>query len=54
MLETESAQETAEGSSPSGFGDYGPVRVEMHDTLGVIALGMISILLLWILIKKQA
>jgi hypothetical protein len=54
MSETEVAAEPAAGPCPATFGDYGPIQVEMHDTLGVIALGIVSLLLLRALLKEQA
>jgi hypothetical protein len=46
--------ETEPGPCPTAYGDYGPVQVEMHDALGVIALAIVSVLLLRALLKEQA
>jgi len=54
MNETEVVAEPAPGPCPATFGDYGPIQVEMHDTLGVLALAAVSLLLLGALLKEQA
>ena len=54
MSETEAAAATAPESCRARCGDSGLVQVEMHDTLGVIALAMVSLLLLRALLKEQA
>jgi len=53
MAENEVGPETAPGSCPTKCDDCGPVQVEMHDTLGVIALAIVSLLLLRALLKEQ-
>ncbi len=54
MSETEVAAETTPEPCPAPCGDSGPIQVEMHDTLGVIALAIVSLLLLRALLKEQA
>ena len=54
MSENEVMSETEPGPCLTSAGDYGPVQVEMHDTLGVIALAIVSVLLLRALLKEQA
>jgi hypothetical protein len=49
MSETEVAAETTPEPCPAPCGDSGPIQVEMHDTLGIIALAIMSVLLLWAL-----
>lgn len=46
MTQNEVTPEAVPGEDPTAWGTYGPVRVEMHDTLGAIALATISLLLL--------
>jgi hypothetical protein len=54
MIEVDVAAETTPEPCPAPCGDYGPIQVEMHDTLGVIALALVSLLLLRALRKEQA
>lgn len=54
MSETEVASETTREPCPALCGDSGSIQVEMHDTLGVIALAIVSVLLLRALMKEQA
>jgi Ni/Fe-hydrogenase subunit HybB-like protein len=54
MNANEATPEAEPQPSPAAYGDYGPVQVEMHDTLGVIALGIVSVLLLVVLLREQA
>jgi hypothetical protein len=54
MSEIEAAAATAPEPCPARCGYSGSVQVEMHDTLGVIALAMVSLLLLRALLKEQA
>lgn len=54
MSEIGVTAEPAAGPCPATFGDYGPVQVEMHDTLGVLALAIVSLLLLRAPLKEQA
>lgn len=54
MSANEVISKTEPGPCPTTGGDYGPVQVEMHDTLGVIALAIVSVLLLRALLKEQA
>jgi heme exporter protein D len=54
MSENELIPETEAGPCPTACGDYGPVQVEMRDTLGVIALAIVSVLLLRALLQEQA
>ncbi|HSR30674.1 MAG TPA: hypothetical protein VLY63_08920 [Anaerolineae bacterium] len=54
MSETEVASETTREPCPALCGDSGSIQVEMHDTLGVIALAIVSLLLLRALLKEQA
>ena len=53
MGENEAIPESGPGPSPTAYGDYGPVQVAMHDTLGVIALAIVAVLLLWIVLREQ-
>jgi hypothetical protein len=53
MSETEVAAETTLEPCPAPCGDSGSIQVEMHDTLGVIALAIVSLLLLRALLKEQ-
>jgi hypothetical protein len=46
--------ETVRGLASGDYGDYGPVNVEMHDTIGAIGLAIVSVLLLWALLRQQA
>jgi len=54
MSETEVAAVTMPDPCSSPCGDSGSIKVEMHDTLGVIALAIVSLLLLRALLKEQA
>ncbi len=54
VTENEVIPEAEPRPCPTACGDYGPVQVEMHDTLGVIALAIASLLLLRALLKEQA
>jgi len=54
MSENEVISEIEPGPCPKAYGAYGPIQVEMHDTLGVIALTIVSLLLLRALLKEQA
>lgn len=54
MSENDVDAETEPGPPPTAYGDYGPVQVEMHDTLGVIALAVVSVLLLWLVLREQS
>ena len=54
MSEAEVAAETTPEPCPAPCGDSGRVQVEMRDTLGVIALAIVSLLLLRALLKEQA
>ena len=38
----------------TGYGNYGPVRVYMADTIGSVALAIVSVLLLRALLKERA
>jgi Ni/Fe-hydrogenase subunit HybB-like protein len=53
MTENAVAPETTNGPCPTACGGYGPIQVEMHDTIGVIALVIVSVLLLRMLLKQQ-
>jgi len=54
MTENEVIPETTEALCPIGYGNYGPVQVYMVDTIGAIALAIVSALLLRALLKEQA
>jgi hypothetical protein len=54
MSETEVAAETTPDPCLSPCGDSGSIQVEMHDTLGVMALAIVSLLLLRALLEEQA
>lgn len=54
MTENAVAPEATNAPCPTACGDNGPVQVEMHDTIGVIALVIVSVLLLRTLLKEQA
>lgn len=53
MTENAVVPETTNGPCPTACGDYGPIQVEMHDTIGVIAMFIVSVLLLRTLLKEQ-
>lgn len=54
MTENWVISETTNGPCPTAYAAYGPIQVEMHDTLGVIALAIVSVLLLGALLREQA
>ena len=54
MTENAGIPETTDGPFPTAYVASGPIQVEMHDTLGVIALTIVSALLLGALLKEQA
>ena len=54
MSETEVVSETVAGPCLAPCGDSGPIQVEMQDTLGVIALAVVSLLLLMALRQELA
>jgi len=54
MTENEVIPETTEAPCPMGYGNYGPVQVHMVDTIGAIALAIVSALLLRALLKERA
>ena len=45
MTQNEMPEPETEGD-PMRWGNYGPVRVEMRDTVGAVALAIVSLLLL--------
>jgi hypothetical protein len=53
MTENVGVPETTKGPCPTGYGNYGGVQVDMHDTIGVIALAIVAVLLLRALLQEQ-